>query len=41
MPTARKPGPTLSDARRAAVSISDLDPGTVLLFGSTALLEVI
>ncbi|MCQ3810527.1 MAG: nucleotidyltransferase domain-containing protein [Acidimicrobiia bacterium] len=35
-PVAGRPTPTLEDARRAAASIADLDPGMVLLFGSVA-----
>lgn len=33
---AGRPAPTLDDARRAAASLCDLDPGMVLLFGSVA-----
>ncbi|WP_419846518.1 nucleotidyltransferase domain-containing protein [Candidatus Poriferisocius sp.] len=33
---AARPVPTLEDARRAADSVADLDPGMVLLFGSVA-----
>lgn len=35
-PVAGRPAPTLDDARRAAASVSELDPGMVLLFGSVA-----